>query len=230
MDIGLPKSISMSTHVLLARSFYTKGTGWSTFFQAFSIPPARKPHTRCRSTPTTISLSASHQGICPGIDTTLGGTILLHDAVLDSSTQDVLITIRVLVRQHSGRNDSKYGTLRLSTASTSDDNEVGTVTFELLGPLGHLGISFLHPSFHGIGRVFHTLAAGTRPIIAALEYDLRASRNDEDHKHVAKITEYPSTLGFSASYWLYDYDPYTGRICFGQFATVSTIEVVDVAV
>ena len=234
MHITSPKSVSTLTHVLLASSFYTQGAGWSTFFQAFPTPPAKSPHTCSRSTPTSISLSAPHQGIIPGINVRLGGTILLRDAVLDPSTQDVLITIRAHAFQpsHPDSSLSKYGTLRLSSASTSDDDEVGTVTFELLGPLGRPSTPFLHPSFNGTGRVFYPLDVNSRRLIAALEYDLCGSiGSDEDHGPVAKITDYPSTLGFSIPHTLVDYDPYSGLICL-RFATVhyGIVEIVDVAV
>lgn len=228
-DITRPISVSTSTHLLLAGSFYTQAAGWSTFLQAYALPP---PHTHRRFTPTSTPLSPSHRGIIPGIN--VCDTVLLHDTILDPTTQDVLITIRVHAFEPSRPRTplSKHGILRLSTVTTPHDHEVGAVAFQLLGSLGQLPQApFLHPSFNGTGRVFYTREPDSFwRVISALEYDLRTS-GGEDQAHEAKVMEYTSILLFPTPCTLLDYDPYSGRICLRSvMAKFSVIEILDLAV
>ncbi|KAF8437083.1 hypothetical protein L210DRAFT_3641060 [Boletus edulis BED1] len=222
-----PTSISTSTHVLVAVSFYTRAAGWSTFFQAFSLPP---PHTHRYSIPASTPLSLSHRGLIPGIN--LPEIVLLHDAILDSTTQDVVIAIRVHAFESSRPRSplSKHGILRLSAVQPPGDHEVGTITFRLLSPIGHPRAFFLHPSFNGTGRAFYTLEPGSHGIVSALEYDLR-TRGYDDGEQEAKVVEYPSILRFPTPRTLLDYDPYAGRICLRSTMTkYSVIEILDLAV
>jgi hypothetical protein len=229
MDITWPMSVSTSTHLLLAGSFYTQAAGWCTFFQAYTLPP---PHPHRRFTPTSTPLSPSHSGLISGIK--VCDNVLLHDAILDTTTQDVLIAIRVHAFETSRPRTplSKHGILRLSTATTRHDHEVGTVIFQLLGSLGQLSQApFFHPSFNGTGRVFYMRELDSYGrVVSALEYDLRAS-GGEDEAHKAKVMEYPSILRFPTPHTLLDYDPYSGRICLRfVMAKYSVIEILDLAV
>ena len=221
-----PMSVSTSTHLLLGVSFYTPA-GWRTFLQAYALPP---PHTHYhRFTPTSTPLDPSHRGIIPGISA--HDTVLLHDAILDPVTQDALIAIRVDAFEPSRPYTplAKHDILRLSTANTS---QVGTVTFRLLGSLGHSPAPFLHPSFNGTGRVFCTHQVGPYgKFVAALEYDLHANVGDDDEAHEAKVTEYLSILRSPTTRRLLDYDPYSGRICLqASQGKHSTIEILELAV
>lgn len=213
-------SISTSTHLVLARSFYTLAGGWSTFFQAFALP---HPNTHERFTP----LSHSHRGIIRGI--IVRDVVLLHDAVVDPSTQDILITIRVHAFEPSRPHValSKYGTLRLDRPH----DEVGTITFRLLGSFGQLSrtLSF-HPSFNGTGRVFYTIEPSSFGIIAALEYNVRSHGGRVDKPH-ANVMEYPLVLRFQTLRTLLDYDPYSGRVCLqSTMAKYRVVEILDLAV
>ena len=227
---GMP-SISTSTHLLLARSFYTPA-GWSTFFEAFALPPP-DIHRRLASASTSISLEPSHRGTIPGIN--VGKALLLHDSILDPTTQDVLIAIRVRAFETTRPFTSllRHGVLRLSSAlACHDDPEIGAITFQLHGPLGQVSqMPFLHPSFNGTGRAFYTLEPG---ILSALEYDLHGSSSGdgEGEKHAAMVTVYPSILRFpTPRRALLDYDPYFGRICLQSgMAKYSVIEILDLAV
>ncbi|KAH0836407.1 hypothetical protein J3R83DRAFT_8008 [Lanmaoa asiatica] len=227
-ELTPPTSISTSTHLLLAVSFYAQATGWSTFIQAFTLP---HPDTRRSFTPASTPLSPSHSGIIHGIY--LRDRVLLRDAVLDPATQDVLITIRVHAFEPSRPRSplSKYGILRLgSTAHSTSPDRVGTVAFRLLGFLGQLSRTpFLHPSFNGTGRAFYT---PERRIIAALEYDVpRDGGGGGDDEPEARVIEYPSILRFSTPCRLLDYDPYSGRICLqSAMAKYRVIEILDLAV
>ncbi|KAF8556470.1 hypothetical protein OG21DRAFT_1483087 [Imleria badia] len=185
-------SISTSTHLILARSSWTPAAGWSSFFEAFALPPP-DPHRRFTSTSTP--LSPSHRGTIPRLD--VSETVLLNDSILDPTTQDILVAIRVHAFEPSHPLSPKHGVLRLSGAPTSDahDHEVGNITFQLLGPLGHSRVPFPHPSFNGTGRVFYTREPGPYGIVSALEYDLHASRGDEEAQS-ATVVEYPSILRF----------------------------------
>ncbi|KAF8142005.1 hypothetical protein EV363DRAFT_1468924 [Boletus edulis] len=203
------KGISTSTHLVLARSFYTEAAGWSTFFQAFTLPTS---HIRC-SPPTSVPLSPSHHAVIPGINVRLFGSLLLHDAVLDASTQDVLIAIRIHTFESSRPrvSISQHGILRLSTTHTTRGQEVGTIAFQLLGPFSHSQMLFVHPSFNGVGRLFYL---SSDRVIAALEYGIYAGGGSNgDHEHGAKVVDYPSLLQFPTPRSLMDYDPYSGRIC-----------------
>lgn len=218
------KSISTSSHLILARSLYTLAAGWSTFFQAFALPLPNS-HEHLRFTP----LSHSHRGIIPGMN--VRDVVLLHDAILDPSTQDTLITIRVHAFEPSRPHValSKYGTLRLGKSRSR--NEVGTIAFQLVGSLGQLSRTpFFHPSFNGIGRAFYTLEPSSFGIIAALEYDVRTDGTRADEA-VAKVVEYPSVIRFQTLRTLSDYDPYSGRICLqSSMAKYRVIEILDLAV
>ncbi|KAF8449408.1 hypothetical protein L210DRAFT_3524790 [Boletus edulis BED1] len=193
-------------HLILARSFYVEAAGWSTFFQAFTLPTS---HT----TPTSTPLSPSHHGVVPGINVSLSGVLVLHDAVLDASTQDVLIAIRANTFEPSRPpiSVSQHGILRLSTIHITRGQGVGTIAFEPLGPFSHSRMVFAHPSFNGTGRVFYS---GSDQAIAALEYDISArGDNDGGHEHSAKVIDYPSLFQLPIPPSLADYDPYSGRIC-----------------
>ncbi|KAG8215020.1 hypothetical protein J3R82DRAFT_8428 [Butyriboletus roseoflavus] len=227
-EITPPTSISTSTHLLLARSFYTQAVGWNTFLQAFTLP---HPNTHRHFAPPSTPLRPSHRGIIPGIN--VRDSVLLHDAVLDGPTQDVLITVCVHAFEPSRprRHLSRYGILRLGVASRE---ELGTVAFKLLGSLGQLSrarMPFLHPSFNGAGRAFYTIEPGLYGIVAALEYDVRGGGGGNDDEPEAKVIEYPSILRFPTPRTLLDYDPYSGRICLrSAMAKYSVIEVLDLAV
>lgn len=230
-EITSPTRISTSTHLILARSFYTQAGGWCTFLQAFTLPD---PNAHSHFAPPSIPLHPSHSGIISGIN--VRDSILLHDAVLDGSTQDVLITVRVHAFEPSRprRPLSRYGIFRLG--GTSQD-ELGTVGFRLVGSLGELSRTpFLHPSFNGAGRAFYTLEPGLYGIVAALEYDVRGGgggdgEGEDKEEPEAKVIEYPSILRFPTPRTLLDYDPYSGRICLrSSMAKYSVIEVLDLAV
>lgn len=247
-EVNPPTSISTSTHLLLASSFYTQATGWSTFLQAFPLP---HPNTHRRSTPPSSStpLSPSHQGIIPGIN--ICSIVLLHDAVLDGSTQDVLITIRVHAFEPSRPRSSlsRYGVLRLSgtahghgrgmsssSSRATDSGALGTVTFRVLGSFGQPELfrtPFLHPSFNGAGRVFYTHEPGSY-VVAALEYDVHGGVDGgggDDGEPEATVIEHPCIKRFPTSRTLLDYDPYSGRICLqSAMSRYSVIEILDLAV
>ncbi|KAF8437075.1 hypothetical protein L210DRAFT_3647402 [Boletus edulis BED1] len=192
-------SISTSTHVVMGRSYFS-GDGRRTFFQAFSLPPS---NNQCPST----SLSPSHRGVISDIE--VFDNALLHDAIVDSSTKDVLITIRVHTRAAGGLK-CEHGILRLSTD--------GTITFQLLG------------SFHGSGRAFTFELAGHHGLISAVDYDLRASGNDDNE---TKVAEYPRVVRCSSYHDLEDYDPYSGRLCIARHISnlyPPVIEIVDLAI
>ena len=199
-----------------------------TFLEAFVLPSA---HANPGSATTSVLLSPSHRGIAPGIN--VRESVLLHDAVLDPTTQDILIAIRVHAyepsRSHGSR--SQHGILRLSCTRTSDDHgsEVGTITFQLLGSLGKFSQTpFVYPSFNGTGRVFYGLESG---VISVLEYDLHASNGDGEHE--ARVTQYPSILRVSRLHTLLSYDPCSGRLCLGSSMgryNMNVIEILDLAV
>ncbi|KAF8141998.1 hypothetical protein EV363DRAFT_41426 [Boletus edulis] len=207
-------SISTSTHVVMGRSYFS-GDGRRTFFQAFSLPPS---NNQCPST----SLSPSHRGVISDIE--VFDNALLHDAIVDSSTKDVLITIRVHTRAAGGLK-CEHGILRLSTD--------GTITFQLLGDLGQLSHSPSHRpsgSFHGSGRAFTFELAGHHGHISAVDYDLRASGNDDNE---TKVAEYPRVVRCSSYHDLEDYDPYSGRLCIARHISnlyPPVIEIVDLAI
>ena len=227
-----PMSISTSTHLVLARSFYTQAAGWCTFVQAYALPP---PHAHRRSTPTSTPLSPSHRGIIPSIS--VDNTVLLQDVILDPITQEVVIAIRVHAFSLSRPclPVSKHGNLRLGTANAPHGHEVvGTVAFQLLGRFGRLsGVPFIYPSFNGTGRVFYLIESGASGFasLVALEYDLSASGGINEPEHGAKVKEYLWVMRFPTPRVLLRYDPYSGRICF-QFsmAKYSVIEILDLAV
>ena len=231
--VAMPKCISTSTHLLLIKSFYSRAVGWNTFFQVFVLPPPKINHS---SAPASITLSCSHKGIIPDIN--VGGGVLLHDAVIDPSTQDVLIVIRAVVYEPSRCQSpiSKHGILLLSSAPTSHD-EVGTVAFHPLGSLGHHPRILFHlPSFDGTGRMLYMFEQSPYYIVSAFEYDLHAKCGDnDDGEHEAKGVHYPCVLRFPTTprRTLLDYDPYSGRICFEYTITMpeaSVIEIFDLAV
>lgn len=225
-DITSPRSISTSTHLVLARSFYTRAAGWSTFIQAFALSHLN-PHR------DFTPLSPSHQGIIPGIN--VRDTVLLHDSVLDASTQDVLITIRVEAFEPSRPRSSllRYGMLRLGgttrgTSSSSHD-KLGTVALRLLGSFGPVSqVPFLHPSSNGAGRAFYMSSYG---IVSVFEYDVHGGGGGEDDEREAKVIDYNSILRYQTPRTLLDYDPYSGRICLrSAMAKYSVIEIWDLAV
>ncbi|KAF8449463.1 hypothetical protein L210DRAFT_583703 [Boletus edulis BED1] len=229
-------SISTSTHVLMAISFYGSTAGWRTFFQAFALPPLH-PHNNSIPTPTPTAIGPSHRGLAPGIK--LSYTVLLQDAVIDPTTQDVLIAIRVHMFEPSQPRTplSKHGVLRLSAVDSSSDHPIGTITFQPLGPFIHPRIALDHPSFTGTSRVFYMrLKRGWRYVISTLEYDVRArahgNRNgDDDGAHEAKVVEYPDILRLPTKQILFDYDPYSGRICLlSDMEQHSVIEVLSFGV
>ncbi|KAF8433206.1 hypothetical protein L210DRAFT_3556659 [Boletus edulis BED1] len=216
-----PICISTSTHLVLANSFYTIAAGWYTFFQAFALPT---PHTHCHLTLASTPLTPSHQGVIPGIQ--VGETEpLLHDAVLDSSTQDVLITI--------GSPRSRiplpgYGTLRLSTTHVSRDHEVGTIAFQPLGFFNHPPYLRHRPCFSGTSRVFYLTENGSDRFVAAFEYDLFG----QSYSGATTATRYLPTLRFpnarAQASVIDDYDPYTGQLLCRQITVDgSVIEVFD---
>ncbi|KAF8437080.1 hypothetical protein L210DRAFT_2353983 [Boletus edulis BED1] len=166
-------SISTSTHVLMAISFYGSTAGWRTFFQAFALPPPH-PHNNSIPTPTPTAIGPSHRG---------------------------------------------------------------TITFQPLGPFIHPRIALDHPSFTGTSRVFYMrLKRGWRYVISTLEYDVRArahgNRNgDDDGAHEAEVVEYPDILRLPTKQILFDYDPYSGRICLlSDMEQHSVIEVLSFGV
>ncbi|KAG6374696.1 hypothetical protein JVT61DRAFT_4065 [Boletus reticuloceps] len=227
-------SISTSTHVLMTRSFYGSTAGWRTFFQAFALPPPH-PHNNSIPTPTPTALGPSHRGLVPGIK--LSNTVLLLQDAVDPTTQDVLIAIRVhMVEPSQPRTPlSKHGVLRLSAFDSSSDHPIGTITFQPLGPFSHSRIA--HPSFTGTSRVFYMKhKQESRAVISALEYDVRArahgNRNsDDDEAPEAKVVEYPGILRLPTKQILFDYDPYSGRICLlSDMETHSVIEVLSFGV
>ncbi|KAG6374724.1 hypothetical protein JVT61DRAFT_4095 [Boletus reticuloceps] len=222
--ITAPKSISTSTHLVLAWSFYTEAAGWCTCFEAFALPTT---HTHHYPTAVSTHLDPSHQGIIPGISVRVKGTLLLHDAVLDSSTQDVLIAIRV--RTFRPRTSlSQHGILRLGTIH--GDREVGTIAFQLLGPFLNRQIPLLRPCFNGTSRVFYTRNKDAHWIVGALEYNLHASSNEVDGEHGAKVVTHPCVLQFPTQRTLLDYDPYYGRICLRYTtANYTAIEILDLS-
>ncbi|KAG6370935.1 hypothetical protein JVT61DRAFT_10798 [Boletus reticuloceps] len=211
----LPTSISTSTHVVMGRS-YCSGDGRRTFFQAFPLPPA---NIQCSSTP----LSPSHRGVI--FDIEVFDNALLHDTIVDSSTKDVLITIRVHTRATGHLWKCEHGILPLSTD--------GGITFQLLGPLGQISrFPFYRPSgsFHGSGRAFIFKVAEPHGLISALDYDLRASGNDDNE---TKVAEYPRVVRCSSRHDLLDYDPYSGRLCLARYPknlSPPVIEIVDLAI
>ncbi|KAF8142060.1 hypothetical protein EV363DRAFT_1426031 [Boletus edulis] len=215
-----PMCISTSTHIVLANSLYSRAAGWHTFFQAFALPT---PHTHCHLTLVSTPLTPSHHGVIPG--TQVNGT-LLHDAVLDSSTQDVLITIFVETFEPSRPRIPLpgYGTLRLSTTHVARDHEVGTIAFQPLGPLNHPPFYPHRPCFSGTGRVFYLTRKGSNWIIAALEYDLFGRDSG-----ATQTTRYLHALRFPNPFdqVIMDYDPYAGQICLHTTADGSSIKVFD---
>ncbi|KAF8449409.1 hypothetical protein L210DRAFT_2663152 [Boletus edulis BED1] len=208
--------ISTSTHVVIATAFYAIATtGWRLLFQAFALPP---PHPYHHSTSSSIALSPSHRGLIPG---TIGSCHTLRDAVIDPTTQDVLIAVQI---------HSSYNILRLSAAHASRDHEFGTITLQSLGPFGHSGMRLLHPSFHGTGRAFGTLKQPSHTAVSAVEYDVR-TRDDDSEVDEAKFMEYPSILRFQTPRKLLDYDPYTGLLCLRSATKpYNIIEILDLAV
>ncbi|KAG9309500.1 hypothetical protein JVU11DRAFT_10471 [Chiua virens] len=235
-----PTSISTLTHLLVARSFYAQATGWNTFLQAFTLPLPNDTHHHRPALLSSPLLNPSHQGIIRGIN--MRDSILLQDAILDLSTQDVFITLRVHAFEPSRPHSpvSKYGFLRLaaspSTSHTSHAFDcgvgLGAVAFNLLGSLGQFSRTpFLHPSFNGAGRVFYTLEPGSNGIVAGLEYDVRGGGAQSPDEHVAKVVEHPSILRFSTPRTLLDYDPYSGRLCLQlTMGKYRVIEILDLAV
>ncbi|KAF8127417.1 hypothetical protein EV363DRAFT_1452345 [Boletus edulis] len=220
-----PICISTSTHLVLASSFYTTAAGWYTFFQAFALPT---PHTHCHLTLASTPLTPSHQGVIPGIQ--VGETEhLLHDAVLDSSTQDVLIAISVRAREppHSRIPLPEYGTLRLSTTHVSRDHEVGTIAFQPFGRFHHPPVLRSRPCFSGTSRVFYLTENGSDRFVAAFEYDLFGRDSG-----ATTATRYLPTLRFlneRAQASVIDYDPYAGQLLCRQITADGSyvIEVFD---
>ena len=211
-------TISTSTHIILARSFYVPATGWSTIFNSYALP---LPTTHAGSTP----LELSHRGIVP--ESLSDHLVLLHDAICDPSTQNILVTIRLSIFDSSCCDVPlfKHGTLCLRR---SHPGQVGTITFQALGPLGKFPRDlFDRPSFNGIGRAFHTVPP-THRIVAAFEYDVRGGGKD---KMEGKVREYPSILRFPTSRRLLDFDPYGGRICLqSTMKGYNVIEIWDLCV
>lgn len=72
--------------MLLFWTFYTEVAGWSTFFQAVPLPPS-DTHRHFVSAPA--SLDPSHHCIIPSLN--IREVFLLHDSILDPTTQGVLI-------------------------------------------------------------------------------------------------------------------------------------------
>ncbi|KAF8437071.1 hypothetical protein L210DRAFT_391745 [Boletus edulis BED1] len=212
-------SISTSTHVVLALSYFGGGQ-WKTFFQAFALPPS---NTQYRSSSTPTSLSPSHRGVISDIRVLQNG--LFHDTIIDSSTQDVLITIRVLATTTWDLSKCEHGILRLGTDSTITSQSLG-----FLGQISHF--PYHRPSFHGNSRTFALERVGLDGLISALDYDLRPSGNDDNE---TKVAEYSHFVRCSARHHdLLDYDPYTGRICLARYPEnqlpLSFIEIVDLAI
>lgn len=224
-----PKTISTSTHVLLVWSAYDLGAGWSTFFQAFALPPSDTyPHFISAPTP----LNHSHFGIATNMH--VGDIALLHNSILDPTTQDVLISIQV----RSGCPAYPFvshGILRLTAAPTScdHDSEIGTLTFQLLRSFGQhsrMPLFKLNPSLNGIGRVFYISLP--EMFLSALEYGLHTDSDDDDDEHTTKIVEYPSILSFPTEVpHIQHYDPYSGRICLlDEREKYSVVDVFDLGV
>jgi len=69
-----------------------------------------------------------------------------------------------------------------------------------------------------------------------LEYDVRArvqgsGNGNDDEAHEAKVVEYPGILRLQSKQILFDYDPYSGRICLQSFVeNNSVIEVLSFGV
>ncbi|KAF8142083.1 hypothetical protein EV363DRAFT_1249246 [Boletus edulis] len=218
-----PMCISTSTHLVLANSFYGRTAGWHAFIQAFSLPT---PHTHCHLTLASTPLTPSHHGVIP--DIRVGGT-LLHDTVLDSSTQDALITIGVDMYEppHSRTPLPEYGTLRLSTTHVSRDHEVGTIAFQPLGRFHHPPVLRSRPCFSGTSRVFYLTENGSDRFVAAFEYDLFGRDSG-----ATTATRYLPTLRFlneRAQASVIDYDPYAGQLLCRQITADGSymIEVFD---
>ncbi|KAG6374664.1 hypothetical protein JVT61DRAFT_4030 [Boletus reticuloceps] len=219
-DCNKPMCISTSTHLILANSFYSRAAGWHAFFQAFTLPT---PHTHSHLTLASTPLTPSHHGVIPDIQ--VGGT-LLRDTVLDSSTQDALITIYVDMYEPSRPRTPlpRYGTLRLSTTHVARDHEAGTIAFQPLGRLIHPPFYPHRPCFSGTSRVFYLTEKGSKWIIAALEYDLFGRDSG-----ATKTTRYLHALRFPNPFdqVIMDYDPYAGQICLHTTAGGSAIKVFD---
>ncbi|KAF8449420.1 hypothetical protein L210DRAFT_3641004 [Boletus edulis BED1] len=206
----LPTSISTSTHVVLALS-YLSDDRWRTYFQAFALPPSNTH----RGTSTSAPLNPSHSGVI--FDIQIHDYALLHDAIVESPTQDVLIAIQV--QPTTTPNPARrHGILRLSTD--------GTITFQLLGSLGQTSyMCSAHSSFHGMGRAFMLEVTGAGGFIGALDYYLRPGGNE------IEVSESRNKMRCAARHSILDYDPYSGRICLGSYLSSNTvIEIMDLAV
>lgn len=208
------RCISTSTHLFLSRSLDPGAAEPSTVFQAYALP-SPNPHAH-----STV-LDYSHRGIIHG---TILGTILVHDTILDPTTQDFLITIRMDALHPSGwfETRSEYVTLRLGRLL---HDRLGTITFK---PLASIGLDFralfFRPSFNGVGRAFYWRES---VILAALEYDVRGNGHSNGAPEV-KVREYPSIIQFPGRRRVLDYDPYSGRICLEPYFTNDgVIEILD---